>query len=274
MKERILYISDLDGTLLNGRAELSEFTVSTINSLIDKGMLFSYATARSRYTSGKITSRLRLREPVVIYNGTFIYDLNEKKRLISNDFDQPTAKKILDTLLDAGVYPMVHAFLGEEEKYIFDEKNMSRGMADFQSKRELDERRTPVSVYDISKYQVFYFTCIDDEEKLHPVYEKFKNDFQCLYTKDIYSGDYWLEILPNNATKASAIDQLKTMLNCDKVICFGDGNNDIPMFMDADESYAVANARNELKSLATSVIDSNEQDGVAKWLLQNFDSGN
>ena len=273
MKERVLYISDLDGTLLNKDVRISDFTVNTINSLVEKGMIFSYATARSRYTSSKLTKDIGLRVPVVIYNGTFLYDTKSEKRVLSNDFTRADAEKILDRLLKNNVYPMVHTFLGENEKYIFDENNMSRGMADFQSKRELDERRTPVDVYDLAPYQVFYFTCIDEEEKLLPLYEELRSEYQCIYNKDMYSGDYWLEILPNKATKASAIRELKEMLGCQRVVCFGDGVNDIPMFKDADEAYAVSNACDELKAYATAVIDSNENDGVAKWLLDNYKWG-
>ena len=60
------------------------------------------------------------------------------------------------------------------------------------------------------------------------------------------------------------------MLNCDKLIVFGDGKNDIDLFQIADESYAVENAVNELKDYATDIIPSNNDDGVAKWLLQHF----
>ncbi len=270
MGEKVLYISDLDGTLLKNDVTVSEYTVSVINSLTEKGMIFSYATARSRYTSSKLTEELKITDPVVIYNGTFIYDPIRERRILSNIFSKADAQKILDRLLKNGIYPMVHAFYGENEKYLFDERNMSRGMADFQSKREQDERRTPVDVYDLEPYEVFYFTCIDEEERLYPLYLEFKENFQCLYTKDIYSGDYWLEILPNRATKASAIRELKKLLNCDKVVCFGDGTNDIAMFKEADEAYAVSNAHPELKKYATDIIDANENDGVAKWLLKNY----
>ena len=270
MKQKILYISDLDGTLLNTSIEISDYTAEAVNSLIDKGMIFSYATARSRYTSSKLTKNIKITDPVVIYNGTFLYDPLKEKRILSNAFSPSDAQKILDRLLKNGTYPMVHAFLGEREKYLFDARNMSRGMADFQSKRERDERRTPVDVYEIEPYEVFYFTCIDDSEKLYPLFLEFKDEFQCLYTKDIYSGDYWLEILPNRATKASAIKELKKILECDKVICFGDGTNDIAMFKEADEAYAVSNAHPELKKYATAIIDTNDNDGVAKWLLKNY----
>lgn len=56
------------------------------------------------------------------------------------------------------------------------------------------------------------------------------------------------------------------MWHCDRVVSFGDAINDIPMFRISDECYAVANAVTELKEIATGIIDSNEEDGVAKWL--------
>ena len=60
------------------------------------------------------------------------------------------------------------------------------------------------------------------------------------------------------------------MLDCEKLIVFGDGKNDIDMFQMADESYAVANAHEELKKYATDVILSNDDDGVAQWLEVNY----
>jgi len=60
------------------------------------------------------------------------------------------------------------------------------------------------------------------------------------------------------------------MLECDRIISFGDGMNDIPLFEISDECYAVANAVPELKERATGIIGSNENDGVAKWLLERL----
>ena len=42
---KTLFISDLDGTLLQPDAKLSQYTINTINQLIDKGMLFTVATS-------------------------------------------------------------------------------------------------------------------------------------------------------------------------------------------------------------------------------------
>ncbi len=54
------------------------------------------------------------------------------------------------------------------------------------------------------------------------------------------------------------------------IVAFGDGKNDIEMFEIADESYAVENAIDELKAIATGIIESNDSDGVAKWLHKKF----
>ena len=57
-------------------------------------------------------------------------------------------------------------------------------------------------------------------------------------------------------------------------MAFGDGKNDIDMFEIADESYAVENAVDELKAIATGIIENNDSDGVAKWLYRLFEKSN
>ena len=51
---KILYVSDLDGTLLRKNETLSSYTIKTINALTSSGMSFSYATARSLNTAKKV----------------------------------------------------------------------------------------------------------------------------------------------------------------------------------------------------------------------------
>ena len=63
--------------------------------------------------------------------------------------------------------------------------------------------------------------------------------------------------------------KLKEMWDCTRVVSFGDAVNDLPMVEISDEAYAVANAVDELKAVATGIIESNEDDGVAKWLLRH-----
>ena len=79
-----------------------------------------------------------------------------------------------------------------------------------------------------------------------------------------------MEIFPQNATKAKAVLRCKEMLNCDEVVVFGDSLNDLSMFRVADKACAVANAMDEVKELSTVVIQNNNNDGVAKYLSENW----
>jgi len=123
---------------------------------------------------------------------------------------------------------------------------------------------------ELKQGNIFYITCIDEPEKLRPLYNKYKDKYHCVYQRDIYTNEQWLEIMPLEASKANAIKQLQGMLDCEKLVVFGDGKNVIDMFQIADESYAVANAHENLKRYATKVILSNDEDGVAKWLEENY----
>ena len=56
------------------------------------------------------------------------------------------------------------------------------------------------------------------------IYHKYKNKYHVVYQKDIYTGEQWLEIMPQKASKAQAALQLKQKLECDRLVVFGDGN--------------------------------------------------
>lgn len=271
--ERVLYVSDLDGTLLRSDEKISEYSCNVINGLVEKGMIFSYATARSLNTASKVTEGLAAKMPLIIYNGAFIVDSKTKEKICTNFFNCNEVKEIFDIINNEKVSPIVYAVIDEKEKFSFIEEEHNYGKNFFLDSRKNDSRERKVTDNEeLVKGQVFYFTCIDSEEKLLPVYEKFKEKYNCVYQKDIYSKAQWLEIMPKGATKAHAVMQLKEKLNIDKVVCFGDGINDIPMFEIADESYAVKNADMRLKKKAIGIIGDNNSDGVAKWLANNFKS--
>ena len=107
-----------------------------------------------------------------------------------------------------------------------------------------------------------------EKEYIRPVYEKVKTyqGWECLFQKDTYRDEYWLEICPRNCTKAKTILKLKERYGFEKLVVFGDALNDIPMFEIADEAYAVENAIDSLKAIATGVIGNNNEDCVAQFL--------
>jgi len=265
-----LYVSDLDGTLLRSDQVTSDYTNQVINTLVDKGMLFSYATARSLITAKKVTMGIQAKIPLIVYNGAFVIDNVTEEILIANYFDD-TVFTLLDDLFNNNIYPVVYSYIKGSEKFSFVPELCTKGMNKFIESRNGDVRTNAVSsLAELKLGNVFYITCIDDSEKLKPLYNKYKDTYHCVFQTDIYTKDKWLEIMPIEASKSNAIKQLQTMLGCEKLIAFGDGINDIDMFQIADESYAVANAHEELKKHATAVISSNDEDGVAKWLEGNF----
>ncbi len=265
-----LYVSDLDGTLLRSDQVTSDYTNQVINTLVDKGMFFSYATARSLITAKKVTMGIQAKIPLIVYNGAFVIDNVTEEILIANYFDD-TVFSLLDDLFNNNIYPIVYSYIKGSEKFSFVPELCTKGMNKFIESRNGDVRTNAVSSpAELKLGNVFYITCIDDSEKLKPLYNKYKDTYHCVFQTDIYTKDKWLEIMPIEASKSNAIKQLQTMLGCEKLIAFGDGINDIDMFQIADESYAVANAHEELKKHATAVISSNDEDGVAKWLEGNF----
>ena len=264
---KTLYVSDLDGTLLRGSERTSEFTNNTINELVGQGLIFSYATARSFVTAHKAAG-FTARFPVIVYNGAMMID-NADGSIIGKNFFGSDVYALLDDLFAAGVYPLVYAFKDGRERYSFIPEKCSADETAFIKTRN-DARTMPVgTVEELTAGEIFYISCIGFEDRLPAFYEKYRGRFRCLLQRDIYTNALWLEIMPKGVTKAAAVVQLKEMLGCDRVVAFGDAINDLDMFKQADECYAVANAAPELKKAATGVIGSNEEDGVAKWLKDN-----
>ena len=66
--------------------------------------------------------------------------------------------------------------------------------------------------------------------------------------------------------------QLKEITGADEIVCFGDSDNDLPMFEVADRCYAVENAADEVKAAADGIIPSNDNYGVPLFIeRENFE---
>ena len=80
----------------------------------------------------------------------------------------------------------------------------------------------------------------------------------------------WLDVHHSDASKGGAIETMKRLLGVECVICFGDSDNDLSMFEVADESYAPANANENIKSAATAIIGHHDDEGIARFLRERF----
>lgn len=274
---KTLYLSDLDGTLLNRQTELTPETISTINRLMERGLCFSIATARSLSSALPIIHNLNLTCPAVFHNGTFVMDPATGK-VFSSEIFSPKQRQVIRLILERrGIFPVCYAFLESRERLSYRLGFQNDGMEYYLNKRREDPRmRACYSEEELYDGEIYYFTCIGSREELAPVYEeiRFLEGIRCVFQQELYRPEFWLEIMPENASKAHGMQKVKELLGCDRVVVFGDALNDLPMFEAADEAYAVSNAAEQLKKVATDVIGSNEQDGVARWLRSRFCGGN
>lgn len=270
---KTLYISDLDGTLLNKEANITEFSVSTINRLISKGMNFTIATARSYSSALSIIKKLNINLPIIVYNGTFIVNSKTGTIIYKNIFTKDEIEIVKKVMYKNNVTPMVYALIDEKEKVSIYNFNLNEGTREYIKSRSSDPRINLINDESLLyRGEIYYFTIIGDYEYLKPIYDYLKLNLKCTITfqKEIYRDEYWLEIMPESASKGLATLKLKNILEMDKVIVFGDAINDLGMFNVANECYAMDNAVDSLKQIATNVIESNDNDGVAKWLETNY----
>lgn len=85
--------------------------------------------------------------------------------------------------------------------------------------------------------------------------------------KKVYSeGESFCDIVLENVSKASRLKIFKEKYGFDKVIAFGDSENDLPLANVADEFYAVGNAVAAVKEKATGIIGSCYEDGVIDYI--------
>ncbi len=272
-ESKTLYVSDLDGTLLNTSNKISEYSLNVINKLIERGMAFTYATARSLSSASIVTKGLKLKYPVIVYNGAFTIESTTGKIIDSNYFNKEDRLFISDLLSSHKIFPLVYSFINGEERVSWFVAKENDGFRRYIESRKGDKRLNPLQFQsDLYEGHNFYYTCIGDKEDLLPIYDVLKDNlnYNCILHRELYRNEFWCEIMPKKATKAFAIDKLKKKLNCKRLISFGDAINDVPMFNISDESYAVANSVPELKEISSKVIDSNDNNAVAIWLEENY----
>ena len=168
---------------------------------------------------------------------------------------------------------MVYALVDGKERVTIINEKLNDGMKEYLTKRKDDPRINLTNdLHSLYHGEVYYFTVIGSYQELNSVYEMLKDNvnYNVTFQQEIYRDEYWLEIMPKTASKANAILKLKEILKCDEIVCFGDAINDLEMFKVSNQSYAMENAVDQLKKHATAIIDSNENDGVANWLIKNF----
>ena len=275
-----IFISDLDETLLNAEAKVSEYSKGILQNLIERGLCFTVASARTPLSALRILDGIPLSYPMILLNGGLIYNAADKKVIKS----YPILEESLNQIIRAkSCYPNNYLFITEEEN----------GLSVIFSREDTDVWDKLIDFSYLEKNDIYVnieFVCDEKELKnksllyalyqscspleMEALYRELKSDKNLYvdYYKDIYTKNQWyIEVFNAKASKSEALNWMKSKYRFDKWICFGNGVNDIPMFDICDEKMAVSNACPELKKIATKIIESNLDDGVAKYLAKIMD---
>ncbi len=268
--EKTLFVSDLDGTLLKSDGTMSEKTADAVKRLTEAGVKFAFATARSYYSTMQAIGETELDVPMILHNGVFIKDGRTGEYLCRNLLPNPEyVRRVIE---ENGLEPFVYSATGDAQKYRYHKNLLTKESAAYQNTRKNDPRDMPMEDgEDLWDGDVFYVMCINNSKAAERAYEALRDGYSCLYAPDYYSSDKWLEVYSKEASKASAVLRLRDILECERIVAFGDGVNDISMFKAADEAYAVADAVDTLKAVATGVIGSNDDDAVVRWIEEHVD---
>ncbi len=274
MKPKTLYISDLDGTLLNKKCEITPKTAEILNKLIDeKGINFSVATARTSETVPTLTKNVHINTPVIVMNGVATYDLQKKKFTSFELLPKESLSEFLSVIKDFGSWGFLYTIKNDRIETFYVNTHTPNALNFMQERtKKFGKKFTQVTDFSLCQnFDCVYFSVSHKEKFLKPIYEKIKgiSGLSVEYYRDVYNTDFWyLEICSHTASKYNALLRLKKDFGFERVISFGDNLNDLPLFKASDECYAVENAKDEVKSHATAVIGSNNADGVAKFILE------
>ncbi len=266
----MLYLSDLDFTLLRSDLTISRYTKEVWNkrALEDK---LSIATARSYTGVKELLKGLRLTEPLILLDGTIIampngeiLDMSAINRELGNTIIE-LSKKYLN------LEPLIVAYKDKSELFYYP-KELNIYQKELLTQMKNRKRLIANSNYgaqDIN-LKIVYLSTEEEARALTTILKDTLSDtIEIKSAKDPYINCYFTTILDPKGDKAHALKKLEEIENVDinNTTVFGDSHNDIGMFKLAGRKVAVANAIDELKELATIVLPhTNDEDGVAKYL--------
>lgn len=263
------YVTDLDGTLLNSQGQLSEYSVAVLNELINKGALISFATARSLDDFCEIMRDVKVQLPVITFNGGYISNVITRRHYNRN---------YIPDMLTQAIYKLLSEEVGVLVSYNHDDGDClsydrlaSKGMADYVATKEMTLNK-PLKTFERFAFKdVMAFTVIDEMKKILLLKDRlimnFAGELKIEAWQDMYYKSwYWLSVHTRDATKGKALKKLKELVDkpFDKLVVFGDQMNDLEMFKEADQAFAVLNAVDPIKAIAHHVIGHHNQDSVVK----------
>lgn len=252
--------SDIDGTLVqDGNSELNPEYYDVIMKLKEKDIIFVAASGRQYPSIVKLFEPIKDDMIFIAENGAFIKCRGEEMyhNAIGKD-------KVHELIHDIRNIPDCEICLsGKYVLYIESKNEKFINLLVHEYKNEVSIVPDLLAVEeDFLKVSIFTFN--NAEVDAGPIiFPKWQDQFEI-----VSAGTYWLDIMNKNVNKGEAIKQIQRQLSFTKeeTMIFGDNINDISMLQEAEESYAIGNAREEVKAVAKHIADKNINHGVLQVL--------
>lgn len=259
-----LVVTDMDGTLLNSKSEVSQRFFDVYHQFKKHNIQFIAASGRQYFSIVDRFEDIKDEITIVAENGAFAMHGDEE--LFTSELPSEYISKSIDTLraLD-NVYIVL---CGKDAAYIEtkDEKFINM-FKNYYSEYRLVDDLTKITNDTFFKIAAYHFD--SSETHIYPAVKHLENELQVTV-----SGEHWLDISHANANKGFALDILQNKLGITKeeTMVFGDYNNDLKMLALADFSYAMENAHPNVKNIAKFETKSNDEQGVEIVLEQLINS--
>jgi Cof subfamily protein (haloacid dehalogenase superfamily) len=259
--------TDIDGTLLDGKRQLSERTIATIKRIQSK---VPVVLASSRMPSAMVHLQEELGIvglPLICYNGGYViqYKNGESTPLVFDHVTIPgsVCESILrlaeKTTIHVSVYSEDEWYAPQHDQWTEREERITKVKATIASPEQIIERwrKTNTGAHKLM--------CMGPESEIavmaKQLHEKHGEDIHVYYSRSTY-----LELAPKSISKASALELVMKKvydipMSC--VMAFGDNYNDVDMLRSVGLGIAVENAREEVKGVAKKITTKSIDDGVA-----------
>ena len=249
-------LADVDGTLVTKNKVLTPRAIAAIERLHDRGVLFAITSGRP--PRGMLVSLLEMRGPMAAFNGGIIVQPDMTivdERVIPTD----VTPAVIDTIAALGLYAWIYR---GAEWYVTDPHAPHAE----REARTVQFQPTIVPSYDALLDRVVKIVGVsDDYEKVAQCEAAVQQKFGAQVSA-ARSQLHYLDVTHPTANKGVVIERLSHYYNIplEQIATLGDQPNDVLMFQRSGLSIAMGNASAEVKSEATFVTASNEDEGFAK----------
>lgn len=278
MNDKTLYVSDMDGTLLDNESHVSPRSAEIISELSRRGALITVATARTPATVEPLLSDTYTTCPAIVMTGAALWDRVNKRLIHPELFARAEAQEIMDEFKRHGISPFVYTVTNASHLDVYHGVEMNRSEEEFYNeRRHLELKKFHIGQEPTSEAmeRVVLLFSIGPSEPIERLAGALEARGGCSVScyPDIRSADVALiEVFVEGVSKRAAVLKLASLTGAGRVVVFGDNLNDLPMMEVADTAVAVENAFPEVKEAADIVIGRNSDDSVARFIEDDYNN--